>query len=185
MEEKTKENVYLDRTSKSGRYDKRLIIELVKLVEQGIPRREINLKYGLGKSSLGIWMKKYGSESYHQDKRKVYSNLEKRTIVAAIEQGRMTVSEAKLAYTISSEKSIRNWLDRSAAEKGNFSIPIQLDMAKSKKKTEKTNPDEIDLQKALQEAQLKIIALNTLIDVAEEQLKINIRKKSGARPSSE
>lgn len=39
------------------------------------------------------------------------------------------------------------------------------------------------LQKALQEAELKIKALNTLIDVAEEQLKIEIRKKSGAKQS--
>ena len=39
------------------------------------------------------------------------------------------------------------------------------------------------LQKALQEAELKIKALNTLIDVAEEQLKIDIRKKSGAKQS--
>jgi hypothetical protein len=31
---------------------------------------------------------------------------------------------------------------------------------------------------------LKLKALNTLIDVAEEQLKIDIRKKSGARQSS-
>ena len=41
----------------------------------------------------------------------------------------------------------------------------------------------VTLQKALQEAELKIKALNTLIDVAEEQLKIEIRKKSGAKQS--
>ena len=40
------------------------------------------------------------------------------------------------------------------------------------------------LQKALEEAELKIKALNTLIDVAEEQLKIDIRKKSGTKQSS-
>ncbi|HUH17585.1 hypothetical protein [Albibacterium sp.] len=40
------------------------------------------------------------------------------------------------------------------------------------------------LQKALAEAELKNKALETLIDVAEETLKINIRKKPGARQSS-
>jgi len=40
-----------------------------------------------------------------------------------------------------------------------------------------------DLEKALEEAQLKIHALNTLIDVAEEQFKIAIRKKPGAKQS--
>ncbi len=39
------------------------------------------------------------------------------------------------------------------------------------------------LKKALEEAQLKIRALNTLIDVAEDQFKIAIRKKPGARQS--
>ena len=40
------------------------------------------------------------------------------------------------------------------------------------------------LKKALEEANLKIRALDTMIDIAEEQLKIDIRKKSGARQSS-
>jgi transposase len=40
------------------------------------------------------------------------------------------------------------------------------------------------LKRALQEANLKIKALDTIIDIAEEQLKIDIRKKSGARQSS-
>ena len=39
------------------------------------------------------------------------------------------------------------------------------------------------LQEQLAYANLKIAALNTLIDVAEEQLKINIRKKPGAKQS--
>jgi hypothetical protein len=39
------------------------------------------------------------------------------------------------------------------------------------------------LKKTLEEAQLKISALNTLIDVAEDQFKIKIRKKAGARQS--
>jgi transposase len=40
------------------------------------------------------------------------------------------------------------------------------------------------LKKALEEANMKNRALNTLIDIAEEQLKIEIRKKPGARQSS-
>jgi hypothetical protein len=37
------------------------------------------------------------------------------------------------------------------------------------------------LEKALEDAKMKAIALNTLIDVAEDKLKINIRKKPGAK----
>jgi hypothetical protein len=45
------------------------------------------------------------------------------------------------------------------------------------------DPEKEALKKALEEAQLKISALNTLIDVAEDQFKIKIRKKAGARQS--
>ena len=45
------------------------------------------------------------------------------------------------------------------------------------------DPEKEALKKALAEAQLKISALNTLIDVAEDQFKIRIRKKAGARQS--
>jgi hypothetical protein len=45
------------------------------------------------------------------------------------------------------------------------------------------DPEKEALKKALEAAQLKISALNTLIDVAEDQFKIRIRKKAGARQS--
>lgn len=43
--------------------------------------------------------------------------------------------------------------------------------------------EEQALRKALEESNLKILALETMIDIAEEQLKINIRKKSGTKQS--
>ncbi len=183
MEEKTSKKEAL-RTKGKKWYDKRLILDIVKQVEEGVPREQINKKYGLGKCALNNWMQKYGSENYHLTKRRIYTSLEKSTIVAAIEQSRMTVREARVSYQVCSEKSIRDWLSKSKREKGSFSVPIQ-DMAKRKKTSGKTDSENAELYKTLQEAQLKIMALNTMIDVAEEQLKIDIRKKSGAKPSSE
>jgi hypothetical protein len=40
-----------------------------------------------------------------------------------------------------------------------------------------------DLEKALKEANLMILALHTMIDVAEKDMKIAIRKKSGTKRS--
>lgn len=40
------------------------------------------------------------------------------------------------------------------------------------------------LEQQLEEARLKIAALETLIDVAEQELKVDIRKKSGTKPSN-
>lgn len=166
------------RSSKQARFDKRLILKIVKEVEEGLPRKDAKRIYGLGRSSLDVWMNRYGSEHYHQNlKRRSYTKLQKRTIVTAIEQGRMTVREARTAYDIKTEKTIRAWILTFKNEKVDLCEETQPQMAN------KVPPERQALEKALKEAELKIKALNTLIDVAEEHLKIDIRKKSGAKQS--
>lgn len=173
---------YVSRSDGQSRYDKRLILKIVREVEEGLPRKEAMRIYGFGVSTLNIWLKKYGSTNYHEHiKRKTYTKLQKRTIVSAIEQKRMSVKEAQDAYKINSSSTIRSWLDQYKAE--NVEICIEKHESMSKKKKSKEVLQTAALQKALEEAELKIKALNTLIDVAEEQLKIDIRKKSGARQS--
>ena len=182
METIKQDTNYLERSSKNGRYDKRLILRIVKEVEEGLPRKEANRIYGLGKSSLDSWMKRHGSEHYHQNqKRKSYTKLQKRTVVTAVEQGRMTIKEAQVAYNLKTEKTVRDWLLCYKGEKVDICIETQPEMAKQKPTLR--SPGTEALEKALQEAELKIKALNTMIDVAEEQLKIDIRKKSGAKQS--
>ncbi len=180
--EHQEQEVYASRESNQSRFDKRLILKIVKEVENGLPRKEANRIYGLGKSTLHVWMRDYGSMNYQQNiKRKTFTNLQKRTIVTAIEQGRLTIKEAKIAYNIKNEKIIRNWIVQYKSEKVEICIENISPMAKDKPSSQDLEKEA--LQKALQEAELKIKALNTLIDVAEEQLKIDIRKKSGAKQS--
>ena len=173
---------FAPRAGHFSRYDKRLILKIVKEVEEGLPRKEAIRIYGLGPTTIGSWMRIYGSPHYQQHlKRNSYSTLQKRTIVSAVEQGRMSIKEAQVAYKVKSAKTIRDWVNQYKSEKVEVCIETKPPMGKNKKKLDKLqNPA---LQKALEEAELKIKALNTLIDVAEEQLKIDIRKKSGARQS--
>ena len=176
------QEIYALREHKQSRFDKRLILKIVKEVENGLPRKEALRIYDLGKTSLDSWMRYFGSPDYHENiKRRSYSNLQKRTIVTAIEQGRLTIKEAKTAYNIKSEKSIRDWILQYKSEKVEICIENTSPMAKDKSSSKDLEKEA--LQKALQEAELKIKALNTLIDIAEEQLKIDIRKKSGAKQS--
>jgi transposase-like protein len=173
---------YLPRQGQRIHYDRRLILKIVKEIEEGLPRQEATRTYGLGKTTLDGWMKKYGSANYHENlKRRQYKPLEKRRIVTAIEQGYMSIKEALVVYNIKNEKTIRTWLQQFKQEKVEICVETQLNVGKNKKVD--TAGQTAALQKALQEAELKIKALNTLIDVAEEQLKIRIRKKSGARQS--
>ena len=162
---------------------KRLILKVVREIEVGLPRKEANRIYGLGKSTLHGWMQDYGSPNYQQNiKRQRYTNLQKRTVVTAIEQGRMSIKEAQTAYNIKTEKLIRSWLTLFKTEKVDLYLAKEPPMAKKPRSISAAQNEA--LQKTLEEAEMKIKALNTLIDVAEEQLKIDIRKKSGAKQSS-
>lgn len=121
MEEIKKNEDYFPRANKQSRFDKRLIQKIVKEVEQGLPRKEANRIYGLGKASLDNWMSRYGSPEYRENiKRRTYTNLQKRTIVTTIEQSRMSIKEAQIAYNIKTEKTIREWLSLFKLEKSKF-----------------------------------------------------------------
>ena len=176
------ENKKVKEQVRRSRYDKRFILKIVQEIEAGLPRKEATRIYELRPKTLCDWMRDYGSTHYQDSiKRKSYPTSLKRTIVAAIEQGHITIAQAQVAYKIRSQKSIRNWL---VLEKSQLCVSTQPAMAKNNKSSKSTATSEVEeLRKALQEAELRIKALNTLIDVAEEQLKTDIRKKPGARQS--
>jgi transposase len=109
---------------------------------------------------------------------------DKRSVVRSVNAGRLSVKEAAVAYRIS-EDSVRRWIRENKLENEELSSSNQEQLSKkSTKEQAGAGQDRArQLEQQLAEAQLKIAALNTLIDVAEEQLKINIRKKPGARQS--
>lgn len=112
---------------------------------------------------------------------KTISNSEKRWLVRELEAGRITFGEAKERLTDVSKSPhflIKNWQKKYASD-----IPLTLPIMTEK---ERQKVDALRLQlktaeKRLEDAQMKNIALETMIDIAEEQLKISIRKKSGPK----
>jgi transposase len=112
----------------------------------------------------------------------------KRSVVRAVQSGRLSVKEAQQAYGIKTEKTIKAWTEQLNQENDELAI-VNDSLMKNKKPSKGSSTDNNQdikaLQRALEEAQLKVAALNTLIDVAEVQLKINIRKKPGAKQSND
>lgn len=112
---------------------------------------------------------------------KTISNAEKRWLVRELEAGRITSGEAKERYTAISKDPhslIQNWRKKYASD-----IPLTLPIMteKEKQKVEALRLQLKAAEKLLEDAQMKNIALETMIDIAEEQLKISIRKKSGPK----
>ena len=165
---------------RKGRYEKSVIQEVVRQAELGVSHKQLREQYGLGLSTVKDWLRDHGSASYHSSKRLSISSVEKRSLLLAIVQGRMTISEAKQAYNVKREKTVRDWLRIFKQQNGGLLIADQGEM-KEKKPTVSESDEIKALKKALAESQLKVIALETLVDVAERELKIDIRKKSGAK----
>jgi transposase len=163
-----------------GHYDLLAVQKIVAAIEGGMPRRDIYAIYGLSRSTVCSWMRDHASEAYKAKRGGPLTNAQKRSMVRAIREGRMTLQEAKLTYNMKSYTAIMNLL-RVEEEISDLSEDM-----KSKANAAGNGQEDAEkkaLQEALEEAQLKIKALNTLIDVAEDQFKISIRKKPGAKQS--
>lgn len=165
---------------KNANYDKRLIRKVVEAVEADVPRSELCSLYGMSIKTLTVWMLKYGSPAYHAAKKKIWKDAERRSVLRTIDSG-MSLKEAHVAFGVH-PATIKGWMRKFAK---NDDLAGCNPVVMPKEPTHTVTSDEARaLQKALAEAELKIAGLNTLIDIAEDQLKIDIRKKSGAKRSS-
>lgn len=115
------------------------------------------------------------------DEECLFETAFRRWLVEEIEGGKITVAEAVERFGFSPKSGshlIRRWRKKYAPEMV-LSLPAMTTEEKEKfKQLQERNKQ---LEKQLQDAAMKNIALNTLIDIAEEKLKISIRKKPGAK----
>ena len=188
MVKKDEEQSIIGRYSSKGNWDKRFIAEVVEEIHNGMPFNGAHQKYGVALGTLRRWVFE-AKLAIPSDKLKRPVPIElKRSVVRAVQTGRLSIKEAMRTYGIKTEKTIKAW--REQFEQENDELAPANDREMKKKKPDHNNSIDSNndikaLQKALEEAQLKVAALNTLIDVAEEQLKINIRKKPGAKQSND
>ena len=112
----------------------------------------------------------------------IISKTEKRWVVREIQSGRMTIGQARERLELRSKDPvslIRKWIRQYSSDIV-LTLPIMTE--KEKQKLDAAHKQLRQLEKQLEDAQMKNIALEMMIDIAEEQLKIVIRKKSGPKP---
>jgi DNA invertase Pin-like site-specific DNA recombinase len=184
MKTKEEEKEMIIRYHERGHFQKNLRDEIIKSIEDGTPRGVIVYQYGVSRSTLCDWMRNHGSKDYQVKQRGNHlTEVEKRTIVRQVEQGSLTPHAARKIYGLSGS-TLNRWLKGSVKENAELAVYDPFEMKdKAADQPDLPDPEKEALKKALEEAQLKISALNTLIDVAEDQFKIKIRKKAGARQS--
>ncbi len=115
------------------------------------------------------------------EEKKTFSNAEKRWLIREIDSGRMSLAEAKdrLEFYSKDPRSLIEFWRKKFAPEILFTLPIMTQ--KERQKLEAAQKRMKELEKQLEDAQMKNIALETMIDIAEDKLKITIRKKSGPK----
>ncbi len=122
------------------------------------------------------------SESFtDKNKEQTYEVSFRRWLVRELDAGRITVGDAIERFNFNPRNGsdlIRKWRKKYASDIV-LSLPVMTE--KERQKLQALQKQVKVLEKQLEDAQMKAIVLDTLIDVAEEQLKIEIRKKAGPR----
>ena len=114
--------------------------------------------------------------------RTYYSDSFKLGIVTRVANGQMSKEEARLAYNIGGNSLILEWMRK-------FGYCSHPDRKKPMAKSHGTpDPEQLkkkvrQLEKQLEDERIRSEFYQTMIDVAERELGISIRKKSDTNPS--
>ena len=109
-----------------------------------------------------------------------YETSFRRWLVCEIETGRMSRQEARLKFHLPYhfDQLYKQWQQKYAEE-----IVLTLPLMSAKERTDNQQLEKRirELEKQLELAQMKVVALNTVIDIAEKDYKLEIRKKYGPK----
>jgi len=109
-----------------------------------------------------------------------YETSFRRWLVCEIESGRMSWQEARQRFNLPYrfDMQYKQWQQKYSDE-----IVLTLPLMSAKERTDIQALEQRikELEKQLEFAQMKIVAMNTVIDIAEKSYKLEIRKKFGPK----
>ena len=119
-----------------------------------------------------------------KQKFRYYTETFKLQVIEEILSGQLTKEQARKKYQIKGKSGILNWM-RKFGLSGHKTMPAYF--ASMKEDTGLSKEDMLkrirQLERQLEDAQIKAAGYSRMIDLAEEQLKIKIRKKSNTKQS--
>jgi len=110
-----------------------------------------------------------------------YSMAFKQKVVSEIESGKYRLLQASKIYNVS-DVSLYNWL-RAFGKNHLIGKTVRIEMKDETDRLKQLEKEKEALESALAQAHLKIITLESTIEVAEEKYKIDFKKKIGLKGS--
>lgn len=119
-------------------------------------------------------------------RRTFYSEEFRKKVLDVYYGGEESVAQISERFDVNIE-TVRSWVFRANSERDKMSKLDETNNLTMKKG--KTSSDHLEkriqaLEKELEDERMRSICLDKMIDIAEQELKIDIRKKSGAKQST-
>ena len=134
-------------------------------------------RHGISTRTIQNWMKLYGSSSYHQNRKKKRSLSERDGIAREIVWGHISVEDAMLKYKLEYRDTVTLWVRSYKRRQQELLAPLLMGSLPGEIGTPSADGSTADLKLA----ELKIRALETMLDIASKEFQVDIRKKFGAK----
>ena len=110
-----------------------------------------------------------------------YSLSFKQKVISEIESGKLTAGDARKLYGIGGGQTIQKWMKK-FGKLHLLNKIVRVELKDEVSRLKQLDKEKKDLESALAQAHLKLIVLETVIDVAEDELGIDLKKniKSGS-----
>ena len=112
-----------------------------------------------------------------------YSEAFRQKVISEIERGKYRIKEASRLYEVPFQ-TIYNWLHKYGKNHLIGKI-VRVEMKSELDRLKQLEAEKKVLESALAQAHLKIITLESTIEVAEEKFNIDFKKKPGSKVSKE
>lgn len=117
------------------------------------------------------------------EEKRSFSRETKLQIIAEVESGKLTKEQARKVYNIKGKSAILYWMRKNAKSKPTFTEKSINPMTGEDENTKKLLLRIQQLERSLEDAELKAEGFSRMIDIAERELKISIRKKYNTKQS--
>lgn len=110
-----------------------------------------------------------------------YSETFKIHVAAEIERGKLSISEASRKYNIAGHMTVSKWCRKYGRHTKKHANLKGTVMAREEHEIVRLHNEIKALKGDLEDARMKNVVLETMIDIAEKEMEIPIRKKYGAK----
>lgn len=111
-----------------------------------------------------------------------YSLAFKKKVVSEIEEGKISITQAQRFYDIGGKTTIQKWIWKLGKNHLLCKV-VRIELKDEKDIIKELKKEKQKLESALAQSHLKIMALESLVEIAKEKYDIDLKKKSGMKVS--